>query len=147
MLCRMKGLILGLAACFALSGCITLSDVATGAGAVGAATALDLVAPGAGTVATATVTAVGATAGAALIEETVQTVTADVIKEVTNPWQAFALAVQALLNHAFELVIAIGIAVFAIPMIVTFAIGKVMPNKKTKEVEQENKVLKKLMEK
>jgi len=37
--------------------------------------------------------------------------------------------------------------VVAIPMVVSFAIGKVLPNRKTKEVEQENKTLKKLMEK
>ena len=145
MICRMKGLILGLAACFALSGCITLSDVATGVGATGGAVVSSVAALD--PVTTAVVTVAGATVGAAVIEDTVQTVTADVIKEVTNPWQAFALAFQALLNHAFEIVIAIAVGVFAIPMVLTFAIGKIMPNKKTKEVEQENKVLKKLMEK
>ena len=145
MICRMKGLILGLAACFALSGCITLSDVATGVGATGGAVVSSVAALD--PVTTAVVTVAGATVGAAVIEDTVQTVTADVIKEVTNPWQAFALAFQALLNHAFEIVIAVAVGVFAIPMVLTFAIGKVMPNKKTKEVEQENKVLKKLMEK
>ena len=130
---------------FGLQGCITLSDVATGAGATAGA-AVSSVA-GLSTPATVALTVVGATTGAAAIEDVAQTVTADVIKEVTNPWQAFALAVQALLDHAFELVIAIGVATVGIPMILSFAIGKVMPNRKTKEMESENKTLKKLMEK
>ena len=145
MIWRMKELIVGLAVCFALSGCITLSDVATGAGAtagavVASAAALD-------PVSTAVVTVVGATAGAAAIEETVTEIAVEQIEAVTNPWQAFALAFNQLLNHAFEIVIAIGIAAVGIPMLLSFAIGKVMPNRKTKEVEQENKTLKKLMEK
>ena len=143
MICRMKGLILGLAACFALSGCITLSDVATGVGATGGAVVSSVAALD--PVTTAVVTVAGATVGAAVIEDTVQTVTADVIKEVTNPWQAFALAFQALLNHAFEIVIAIAVGVFAIPMVLTFAVGKIMPRKKEKETIAENEVLKRLM--
>jgi len=130
---------------FGLQGCITLSDVATGAGAT-AGTVVGSVA-GLGTPATAALTVVGATAGAAAIEETVTEIAVEQVQAVTNPWQAFVLAFNQLLNHAFEIVIAIGLAVIAIPMVLTFAIGKVMPNRKTKEVEQENKVLKKLMEK
>lgn len=130
---------------FGLQGCITLSDVATGAGATAGAAASSVA--GLGVPATVALTVTGATAGAAVIEDTVQTVTADVIKEVTNPWQAFALAFQTLLNHAFEIVIAIGIAVIAIPMIVSFAVGKVMPRKKEKDIIKENEVLRKLMEK
>lgn len=145
MLCRMKGLMFGLAASLLLSGCITLSDVATGAGAAGGATIAS--AAGLGPAGVAVLTVTGATAGAVAIEDKVQTVTADVLKEVTNPWQAMALAFSQLLAHSFEIVIAIGIAAFGVPMLLTFALGKVMPNRKTKDMEQENKVLKKMMEK
>jgi len=130
---------------FGLQGCITLSDVATGAGATGGAVVSSVA--GLGVPATAALTVVGATVGAAAIEETVTEIAVEQVQAVTNPWQAFLLAFNQLLNHAFEIVIAIGIAVVAIPMVVSFAIGKVLPNRKTKEVEQENKTLKKLMEK
>ena len=136
-------IILGLM--FGLSGCITLSDVSTGVGAVGATALADTVAPGLGTGAKVIVTAVGATAGAALVEDTVQTVTKETLTAVTNPWQGMVLAFQTLLNHAFELVVAISIGVFAIPMLLTFALGKIMPRKKEKVVRAENEVLKKLM--
>ena len=69
------------------------------------------------------------------------------VAEIVNPWQAVVVAFNDLLNHAFEIVIAISIAVVGIPMVVSFVIGKVLPNKKTKEVLKENEVLKKLMEK
>lgn len=130
---------------FGLQGCITLSDISTGVGATGGAVVSSVA--GLGPVATAALTVTGATAGAAVVEDTVQTVTKEVISEVQNPWQAFAVAVQALLNHAFELVIAISIAVVGIPMVVSLVIGRALPNRKTKELENENKVLKKFMEK
>ena len=137
----------GLVALFVLSGCsrLSLSDAATGTGAaIGAAAGA---ASGLGTAVTLTTTAIGATAGAVVLEDTAKTIAADTIKEVTNPWQAMVIAWNDLLNHAFEIVIALMVGVFAIPMVLTFVIGKIMPNRKTKEVEQENKVLKKLMEK
>lgn len=134
-----------LALMFGLQGCITLSDVATGAGATGGATVAS--AAGLGPVGVATLTVAGATAGAVLVDDPAPTVTTEQLEAVTNPWQAFALAFNQLLNHAFEIVIAIGIAVVGIPMVVSFVIGKVLPNRKTKEVEQENRTLKKLMEK
>ena len=130
---------------FGLAGCITLSDVATGAGATAGAVVSSVA--GLDPVSTAVVTVVGATAGAAAIEETVTEIAVEQVQAVTNPWQAFLLAFNQLLNHAFEIVIAIGIAAVGIPMVVTFAIGKVLPNRKTKEIEQENRVLKKMMEK
>ena len=130
---------------FGLQGCITLSDVATGAGATGGAVVSSVA--GLGVPATAALTVVGATAGAAAIEETVTEIAVEQVQAVTNPWQAMVLAFNQLLNHAFEIVIALAVGVFAIPMALTFVIGKAMPNRKTKEVEQENKTLKKLMEK
>ena len=135
-----------LVALLVLSGCsrLSLSDIATGTGAVvgagvGAAVGVPAV--------TLTTTAIGATAGAALVDTPAPTIPAEVITEVMNPWQALIIAWNDLLNHAFQVVVAISVGVFAIPMALTFVIGKVMPNRKTKEVEQENKVLKKLMEK
>ena len=133
-----------LALMFGLQGCITLNELAVGAGAtagaaVGAATGL-------GTAATVTLTAAGAGA-AAVVTDPPETLQAETVEAIQNPWQAMAVAFNDLLNHAFEIVIAIGIAVIAIPMIVSFAIGKVMPNRKSKEIEQENKVLKKMMDK
>ena len=131
-----------------LSGCfksISLSDVSTGVAAVGTSAIVDSVAPGLGTTAKVVVTTLGAVGGAAIVEDTVQTVTQETLKEVTNPWQGMVLAFQALLNHAFELVIAIGIAIVGIPMIFSFVIGKIMPRSKEKEVTQENELLKKIM--
>lgn len=130
---------------FGLQGCITLSDIATGAGATAGAVVSTVA--GLDPVATATLTVAGATVGAAAIEEKATEIAVETVQAVTNPWQAFVLAFNQLLNHAFEIVIAIGIAAVGVPMIISFAVGKVMPNRKTKEVEQENKTLKKLMEK
>ena len=132
---------LSMSACSSLS----LSDLSTGAGAIGATAALDAVAPGAGTATKVVVTAIGATAGAALIEDTAKQLGADVVKEITNPWQAAAVAFNNLLNHAFEIVIAIGIALVGIPMVVSFVIGKVIPRRKEKDTMSENEMLKKLI--
>ena len=134
-------IILGLM--FGLSGCITLSEVSTGAGATAGAVvsaAANLSVP-----ATAVLTAASATAAAVLVDEPAPTVTAETLTAVTNPWQGLVLAFQTLLNHAFELVVAISIGVFAIPMVLTFALGKIMPRKKEKDVRAENEVLKKVI--
>ena len=125
----------------ALSGCITLSDVATGAGATAGAVVSS--AAGLGVPATAAITVVGATAGAAALEEQARDVIeAEVVSSIDNPWQAFAVAWNNLLNHAFEIVIAIGVAVFAIPMIMTFVLGKAMPRRKEATTMKENELLK-----
>jgi len=133
-----------LALMFGLQGCITLNELAVGAGAtagaaVGAATGL-------GTAATVTLTAAGAGA-AAVVTDPPETLQAETVEAIQNPWQALAVAFNDLLNHAFEIVIALAVGVFAIPMVLTFALGKIMPNRKTKEAMKENEVLKKLMEK
>lgn len=141
---RWVGLILGLVACLGLSGCLTLNEaISSGASATAA-----LVTTSAGLPPVVTVAAVAATdvAVGVLTEENVL-VPRETVEAIQNPWQAMFLAFDQLLNHAFEVVIAIGVAVLGIPMIISFAIGKVMPNRKTKEMDQENKVLKKIMEK
>ena len=131
-----------------LTGCfksLSLSDLSTGAGAVGAVAVVDAVAPGLGTIPKVIVTSLGAVAGAAVVEETVQTVTKETLASVTNPWQGAVLAFQALLNHAFEIVIAICIGVIGLPMLLSFFIGKVLPRRKESETIKENELLKKMI--
>jgi len=106
-----------------LTGCgkISLSDMVTGAGASGGAGVAALVT--ANPVVIAGATATGALAGAALVEED-KSLTTEQIKEVDNPWQAMLVAFDQLLAHAWEIVIAIGIAVIGIPMLITYLMGK-----------------------
>mgnify|MGYP003119197127 FL=1 len=106
-----------------LTGCdrIDFSDMATAAGATGAAigTAVITTNP----MAIGAVTAGGALAGATLIEDD-KSLSTEQIKEVENPWQAMLVAFDQLLAHAFEIVIAIGIAVIGIPMLITYLMGR-----------------------
>jgi len=106
-----------------ITGCgrIDFSDVATAGGATGAAmgTALITTNP----IAIGAVTAGGAIAGATLVEDD-KSLSTEQIKEVDNPWQAMLVAFDQLLAHAFELVIAIGIAVIGIPMLITYLMGR-----------------------
>ena len=125
-----------------LTGCLTLNEGISSA--VSAGTALVTTATGLPPV--ATVVAVGAAdLAVGVVTEEVEAL--QNVAEIVNPWQAVVVAFNDLLNHAFEIVIAISIAVVGIPMVVSFVIGKVLPNRKTKEVLKENEVLKKLMEK
>ena len=93
-----------------LAGCgrIDFSDISTTAGATGAAigTAVITTNP----MAIGAVTAGGAIAGATLVKDD-KSLSTEQIKEVENPWQAMLVAFDQLLAHAFEIVIAIGIAV------------------------------------
>lgn len=106
-----------------LTGCgkIDFSDMTTAAGATGAAigTAVITTNP----MAIGAVTAGGALAGATLIEDD-KSLSTEQIKEVENPWQAMLVAFDQLLAHAFELVIAISIAVIGIPMLITYLMGR-----------------------
>ena len=106
-----------------ITGCgrIDFSDVSTAAGATGAAigTAVITTNP----MAIGAVTAGGALAGATLVEDD-KSLSTEQIKEVENPWQAMLVAFDQLLAHAFELVIAIGIAVIGIPMLITYLMGR-----------------------
>jgi len=106
-----------------LTGCgkISFSDIATAGGATGAAVAASVVTANPAIIAGATAT--GALAGAAIIEED-KSLTTEQIKEVDNPWQAMLVAFDQLLAHAWEIVIAIGIAVIGIPMLITYLMGK-----------------------
>lgn len=107
----------------ALAACenINFSELATTFSAGGAA------------VGTAVVTSNPALIGGAAIASGVTTaaltpeassVTAEQLSSVENPWQAFVLAFDQLLANAFEIVIAIGIAVFAVPMLFSYLIGR-----------------------
>lgn len=66
---------------------------------------------------------------------------AEQITEIQNPWQAFAVAFQGLMNHAFEIVIAIGIATIAIPMLISYLMGRF------KQRPEDAKTITKLVEK
>lgn len=65
----------------------------------------------------------GGLLGASMTDE-VESVTAEQIAEVQNPWQAFVLAFDQLLAHAFEIVIAVGIATIAVPMVISYVVGR-----------------------
>ena len=69
------------------------------------------------------VTAWGAIAVATLVKDD-KSLSTEQIKEVENPWQAMLVAFDQLLAHAFEIVIAIGIAVIGVPMLITYLMGR-----------------------
>ena len=100
---------------------IDLSDISTASSATTAAmgTALITTNP----VAIGAATATSAVAGAYLVKDD-KSLTTEQIKEVENPWQAMLVAFDQLLAHAFELVIAIGIAAVGIPMLITYLMGR-----------------------
>ena len=93
----------------------TASGASTGAGVAALVTANPVVIAGA--------TATGALAGATIVDED-KSLTTEQIKEIENPWQALLVAFDQVLAHAWEIVIAIGIAVFGIPMFITYIMGK-----------------------
>jgi len=100
---------------------ISLSDVSTttvATGAALAATTLTL-----NPVPVAMATAAGGVAGATLVKDD-KSLTTEQIAEVENPWQALLVAFDQLLAHAWEIVIAIGVAVFGIPMLITYILGR-----------------------
>jgi cobalamin synthase len=63
-------------------------------------------------------------ATAAMSEPKEPSLSAEQITEIQNPWQAFAVAFQGLLSHAFEIVIAIGVATIALPMLLSYFLGR-----------------------
>lgn len=107
----------------AIAACdrIDLSDVATTSTASGAAlgTAVLTTNP----MAIGAVAAAGGLTGAALVKDD-KSLSTEQIKEVENPWQALLVAFDQLLAHAFEIVIGIGVAIFAIPMLITYLLGR-----------------------
>lgn len=115
--------ILSLALSLLLTGCsrVDLSDVSTGVSATGAAVVASVVTANPAIIAGATLT--GATAGAVMVKDD-KSLTTEQIKEVDNPWQALLVAFDQLLAHAWEIVIAIGIAVVGIPMLFTYILGR-----------------------
>lgn len=100
---------------------IDLSDISTASSATTAAvgTAFLTTNP----VAIGAATATSAVAGAYLVKDD-KSLSTEQIKEVENPWQAMLVAFDQLLAHAFELVIAISIAVIGIPMLITYLMGR-----------------------
>ncbi len=108
---------LGLSACesISMSDMFTASGASAGAGVAALATANPVIIAGA--------TGAGALVGASLVEED-KSLTTEQIAQVDNPWQALLVALDQILANAFELVIAVSIAVFAIPMLITYLLGR-----------------------
>jgi hypothetical protein len=106
-----------------LSGCesISMSDMFTASGASAGAGVAALVTANPALIAGAT--GAGALVGASVIKED-KSLSSEQIAEVDNPWQALLVALDQILANAFELVIAISIAVFAIPMLFTYLLGR-----------------------
>ena len=100
---------------------IDFSDMATTFAATGAAIGTAVVTTN--PMAIGAVTAGGAIAGAVIVEDD-KSLSTEQISEVQNPWQALLVAFDQLLAHAWEIVIAIGIAVVGIPMLITYVLGK-----------------------
>jgi hypothetical protein len=98
-----------------MSDMFTASGASIGAGAAAAVTGNPALIAGA--------TGTGALVGASLVEED-KSLTTEQIAQVDNPWQALLVALDQILANAFELVIAISIAVFAIPMLITYLLGR-----------------------
>ena len=135
----MKTLLVILALTF-LTACdkISFSDISTGFSATGAAIGAAAITSNPVAIGAATVS--GALVGAASVEED-KSLTTEQIKEVENPWQALLVAFDQLLANAFELVISISIAVFVIPMLFTYLVGRF------KQRPEDAKVIKELVEK
>jgi len=93
----------------------------TASGASGGAAVASIVTANPAIIAGAT--GAGALVGASLIKED-KSLSTEQIAEVDNPWQALLVALDQILANAFELVIAISIAVFAIPMLFTYLLGR-----------------------
>ena len=116
-----------LISCLLLSGCffrnIDFSDMATTAGSAGVAAVTTTVLPSLGAAGVAGRAGVGGLAGAALVGES-KSLSAETIKEVENPWQMALVAFDQLLAHAWEIVLALGIAIIGIPMLITYLLGR-----------------------
>jgi hypothetical protein len=108
---------LGLSGCesISMSDMFTASGASIGAGVAAAVTGNPALIAGA--------TGTGALVGASLIKED-KSLSSEQIAEVQNPWQAMLVALDQLLANAFELVIGISLAVFAIPMLFTYLLGR-----------------------
>lgn len=119
----MKHSITILALLVALSACdrVSFSDMATTSVASTAAVGTAFLT--ANPVAIGAAATAGGLAGAALVEDD-KSLSTEQIAEVENPWQALLVAFDQVLAHAFEIVIAIGVAVFAIPMLISYLLGR-----------------------
>lgn len=100
---------------------IDLSDVSTTFSAASAAVGTAVVTTSPAAIGAMTIA--GGAVGAAVVKDD-KSLSTEQIKEVENPWQAMLVAFDQLLAHAFELVIAIGIAVVGIPMLITYLMGR-----------------------
>jgi len=106
-----------------LSGCesISMSDMFTASGASAGAGVAALVTANPALIAGAT--GAGALVGASVIKED-KSLSTEQIAEVQNPYQAVLVALDQLLANAWELIIAGAIAIFGIPMLFTYLMGR-----------------------
>jgi hypothetical protein len=109
--------------CVLLTGCerVSMPEVTTTFVAAGGAAASTVI--WANPVSAAVGAAVGGMAGANLTKDD-KSVTTEQIAQVENPWQALVLAFDQMLNHAFELVIAVSLAIIGIPMLLSYLLGR-----------------------
>lgn len=106
-----------------LTGCgnLELNEVTSMGAATGAAVITSAIIPNPmviGTVALASGTTT------AILTEPDDALSVEQIESIENPWQAIAVGFDALLNHAFELVIALAFAFIGLPMLITYFLGR-----------------------
>jgi len=109
--------------CVLLTGCerISLPEVTTAFTAAGGAAASTVIWTNpAGAIVGGLA---GGLAGASITKDD-KSVTSEQIQNVQNPWQALVLAFDQMLNHAFELVIAVSLAIIGIPMLLSYLLGR-----------------------
>lgn len=106
-----------------LTGCgnLELNEVTSMGAATGAAVITSVIIPNPMVIGIAAASAGTTTA---ILTEPDEALSVEAIESIENPWQAIAVGFDALMNHAFELVIAFGVAMIGIPMVLSYVLGR-----------------------
>lgn len=106
-----------------LTGCgnLELNEVTSMGAATGAAVITSAIIPNPMVIGIAAASAGTTTA---ILTEPNDALSVEAIESIENPWQAMAVGFDALMNHAFELVIAFGVAMIGIPMVLSYVLGR-----------------------
>jgi len=106
-----------------LTGCgnLELNEMTSMGAASGAAVITSAIIPNPMVVGLAAASAGTTTA---ILTEPNDALSVEAIESIENPWQAIAVGFDALMNHAFELVIAFGVALIGIPMLLSYILGR-----------------------
>ena len=106
-----------------LTGCgnLELNEVTSMGAATGAAVITSAIIPNPMVIGIAAASAGTTTA---ILTEPNDALSVEAIESIENPWQAIAVGFDALMNHAFELVIAFGVAMIGIPMVLSYVLGR-----------------------